>query len=135
MMTTTVTQTLPDEINVKSHPMPPEDGAWYWGVETLTVTDVRVQRLQDISKADAIAEGLTGLTKDGRLVKYGIPDRDGLPGSDDLGWHWHCWDADPRRAYTTLWDRINGAGAWDANPFVAAYSFTVALGNIDEVTP
>lgn len=98
---------------------------------SLLVTDVRVQRLHDISEADAIAEGLTGLTKDGKLIKYGIPDRDGLPGNDDLGWHWSEWNADPRKAYATIWDRINGDGEWGLNHWVAAYTFTVAKANID----
>lgn len=49
---------------------------------TLEVTDVRVERLQDISEADAIAEGLKRLSKDdGRTYKHGLPDSDGLPGS------------------------------------------------------
>lgn len=98
---------------------------------TLVVTEVRVQRLQEISEADAIAEGFMALTKDGKTVKYGIPDRDGLPGGDDHGWPWPEWNADPRKAYATLWDRINGRGAWAANPEVAAYTLSVHRCNID----
>lgn len=100
---------------------------------TLTVTDVRVQRLQDISEEDAKAEGLTSVSKDGRLFKWGIPDLDGLPGTDDFGWPWTKWDVDPRQAYRALWEAINGPGSWDANPWVAAYTFTVQLGNIDQL--
>lgn len=62
---------------------------------TLIVDCVRVQSLQDISRTDAIAEGFAALSKDGTLVKYGLPDRDGLPGNDDLGWHWEKWQRDP----------------------------------------
>lgn len=74
---------------------------------TLEVTGVRVERLQDISEEDAKAEGLKAITKDGRLVKYGIPDRDGLPGTDDDGWEWHEWSADPREAFRRLWNTIH----------------------------
>jgi hypothetical protein len=63
----------------------------------LEITDVRVERLQDISEADARAEGFS----------IGPP-----PCIDDpIGW------------YRRLWDQINGSGAWDANPWVWAISF------------
>jgi hypothetical protein len=90
---------------------------------TLDVTGVKIERLQDISEADAKAEGLAALTKDGTLVKYGIADSDGLPGNDDCGWSWHEWSVDPRQAFAHLWKSINGEGSWDANPWIAAYSF------------
>lgn len=75
----------------------------------LEITDVRVERLQEISEADAKDEGLACLSKDGgRTYKYGIADGDGLPGKDDTGWHWADWEQDPRRAFFKLWDNING---------------------------
>lgn len=93
---------------------------------TLEVTGVRVERLQDITEADAEAEGLSKLTKDGgRVWKYGIPDSDGLPGNDDDGWPWIDWQKDPRVAFRQLWDSINadrGAG-WDAHPWVWVIEF------------
>jgi len=92
---------------------------------TLEVMAVKVERLQEISESDAVSEGLRPITKDGRLVKYGVPDSDGLPGNDDYGWPWEQWCADPREAFTRLWNTINGPGSWDQNPWVAAYSFRV----------
>lgn len=89
----------------------------------LEIVGVRVERLQDISEADARAEGLKGLSKDGNLIKYGIPDRDGLPGNDDDGWQWAAWEADPRRAFRRLWESINGAESWSANPWVWVIEF------------
>lgn len=86
---------------------------------TLTVTDVRVERLQDISEADAIAEGCTPLSHPA--------------GRSDLLWHHIApdqWQA-PTRWYRKLWDSINGPGAWDANPWVVAVSFDVREGKID----
>lgn len=73
---------------------------------TLTVTDVRVQRLQDISRDDAAAEGLSWV-----MPTYGIP---GAAGS---------WNADPRISYRWLWESINGSGSWAANPWIWAYTF------------
>jgi hypothetical protein len=98
---------------------------------TLEVTDVRVQRLQDISEDDAIAEGLVSISKDGKLFKWGIPDKDGDPGNDDDGWHWRDWQTNPRNAYGHLWNTIHGPGAWEANPWVVAYTFNVYHKNVD----
>ncbi|MDW9984768.1 hypothetical protein GOC13_23050 [Sinorhizobium meliloti] len=83
---------------------------------TLLVTDVRVERLQDISEADAIAEGIDQPAK--------FPDRYLTPAGDY---------AVPKVAYQRLWENINGAGAWEANPWVAAYTFTVIKQNIDQI--
>ena len=91
---------------------------------TLEVTDVRVERLQAISDADARAEGLRCLSKDGGVTyKHGIPDRDGLPGTDDDGWPWHEWEVDPRAAYRKLWESINGAASWVSDPWVWVLGF------------
>ncbi|MDO9052912.1 MAG: hypothetical protein Q7U37_03135 [Gallionella sp.] len=89
----------------------------------LEITGVRVERLNDISEQDAIAEGLKGITKDGNLIKYGIPDADGYPGTDDIGCPWENWRANPADAYRRLWESINGAGSWNANPWVWVIEF------------
>lgn len=88
---------------------------------TLTVTDVRVERLQDISRGDAIAEGLTH--------KPGVIEPDWWMLPEPL--HQGTW-LSPVAAYRFLWDSINGPGAWDANPWVVAVSFDVREGNIDD---
>ncbi|WQD84032.1 hypothetical protein U0036_05845 [Cupriavidus oxalaticus] len=77
----------------------------------LEVTGVRVERLNDCSEADAVAEGLHILPASGRYVVN--------PGEQYLG----AADHDPRVVYADLWDRINGAGAWDANPWVWVVEF------------
>ncbi|QKN14757.1 hypothetical protein HR059_09865 [Sinorhizobium meliloti WSM1022] len=96
---------------------------------TLIVTDVRVERLQDISEEDAIAEGVERLHSG--FYPYGIAtfmttfvDGREVPAQC-------CTNA--RDSYQLLWDHINGRGAWDANPFVAAYTFTVIKQNIDQI--
>ncbi|MBW6364985.1 hypothetical protein KZ864_01850 [Pseudomonas aeruginosa] len=71
----------------------------------LEITSVRVERLQDISEEQAIAEGPPGLA-------FPAP-----PGS-----HWVTEDG-RRRAFMRLWDDVNGAGAWDANPWVWVVEF------------
>lgn len=89
----------------------------------LEIINVRAERLNDISEEDAKEEGLSAITKDGSLFKYGIPDRDGLPGTDDDGWPWQQWECDPRNAYRALWESINGPGSWNVNPFVWVIEF------------
>lgn len=74
---------------------------------TLEITSVRVERLQDISAADALAEGIVRQPDGG----YGLADTT----------HYHY--TDPRQSYFILWEAINGAGSVDANPWVWAVEF------------
>lgn len=86
---------------------------------TLSVLSVKIERLQDISGADAIAEGAeitTERTMTGPMVKVAAGTY-----LSPVAW------------YHRLWDEINGPGAWDANPWVVAYSFRPQLGNIDQI--
>jgi len=85
---------------------------------TLIVTDVRVQRLRDISGADSIAEG----------VQCGTCDAMGKSACSGLG----CFASVAK--FAALWNTINGPGAWESNPWVAAYSFTVHKRNIDAMS-
>jgi hypothetical protein len=81
---------------------------------TLIVTGTKIERLQEISEADAIAEGCTG--------KLG-PNPD-FPDE---------WDPLPIEEFRDLWISLHGADAWDANPEVVALSFRVVRANIDSV--
>lgn len=73
----------------------------------LVVTDVRVQRLQEISEEDAIAEGVRGVHQLGdELCKAGT-----------------VIHASASVAFMVLWESINGPGSWDANPWVYALTF------------
>lgn len=95
---------------------------------TLTVTDVRVQRLRNISTDDAEAEGCPPCDRCG--------DCGWINSGPDGGWQCTepgCGDAYVDQ-YARLWDSINGVGSWAANPWVAAYTFTVAHQNIDAPT-
>lgn len=105
----------------------PEDGDWTkpkpgihmprWASRlTLIVTDVRVQRLQDISNEDAIAEGTE-------------PHGHAFTG---YGKQSDVWMA-PYYSFAILWTSIHGPDAWDANPWVAAISFETHKCNIDKM--
>lgn len=86
---------------------------------TLEITEVRVQRLQEISEEDARAEGVV----DGLVPadEYG-PVRIGYVFGADDG---RCTlYATARDSYAVVWDRINGKRAqWSSNPFAWAVSF------------
>src|SRR5690606_6141569 len=71
---------------------------------TLTVTNVRVQRVAEISSADAIAEGCAVHANSATI---------------------DCDTPDPRDEFRALWNGIHGPDAWDRNPWVAAISFSV----------
>lgn len=70
---------------------------------TLDITDVRIERLQNISDADAFAEGVQQCAIEGLAS-----------------------DGTARGTYRALWDSINGFAAWDANPWVWVITFARA---------
>nr|WP_254926178.1 hypothetical protein [Bordetella genomosp. 11] len=70
---------------------------------TLEITGVRVERLRDINEDDAGAEGVAEFAR-GALS----------PESQD---------ADPTEQFRWLWESINGAGSWAANPWVWVVEF------------
>lgn len=88
---------------------------------TLRITDVRVQRLQDISQEDAAAEG-AGLYVPGHgFITEGELHAD--PGYSNY--------LAPRQGFEAIWTEINGADSWAANPWVWAISFETIHANID----
>lgn len=94
---------------------------------TLTVTDVRVQRVQDISEEDAIAEGAE---IDHGLID-GTEDQSQPPMVRVKGRSWHHCTV--RAWYHGLWDHLHGPGSWEANPEVVAITFQPVLGNVEAV--
>lgn len=96
---------------------------------TLVVTDVRVERLQDITDAEAKAEGC-GLSQEQVANNADLALRP-PPVHGDF---WYQYTA--RGNFLKLWCEIHGGiDAWDANPWVAACTFRPILGNIDQVKP
>jgi hypothetical protein len=71
----------------------------------LEITDVRVERLQDISRAEIRAEGLQ------------CPPE---LASDDISPNYRDWYP---AAWRELWESINGPDSWNANPWVWVVEF------------
>lgn len=109
---------------------------------TLAVTDVRVQRLQEISESDACAEGATArdaVIDIGGMSKGWCMDwsQIGTPSPFDRSRTLRGHDialGTPRMAFANYWESLHGAGAWDANPWIVALAFEVERRNIDDVT-
>lgn len=91
---------------------------------TLHVTEVRAQRLQDISEADARAEGIEA--REIRPVyDIGQPPETWWFGTEN-------GRATAKSAFRDLWDSLNAERApWASNPWVVAVTFRPELGNID----
>lgn len=80
---------------------------------TLEVTDVRAERLQDISAEDVEAEGVEVLESPEGKRFHSVYDGAGY------------WDPDHRYAYQTLWEGIYGLSSWESNPWVWVIGFRV----------
>lgn len=78
----------------------------------IRITNIRVERLQDISDEDCLKEGIW--TRTGRWYCYDIIKR---------GMEYYDPYPDPREAYFVLIDRISGEGTWQSNPYVFVYDF------------
>jgi len=109
-----------DEISVMRGKLRPSMFMPKWASRiTLEVTGVKVERLQDCSEADAIAEGIERASwRSDKWLNYLHPAGAFV---------------EPIQSYRSLWDSINGTGAWDKNPWVAAYTFRPILGNLDQI--
>lgn len=80
----------------------------------IRITDIRVERLHDISDEDCISEGI-GIRPD-NIQEYGVKY---VKGELTL---WICGDS-PLEAYTVLIDEVSGKGTWNSNPYVFVYDF------------
>lgn len=78
----------------------------------IRITNIRLERLQDISVKDCLEEGIW--TRTGRWYCYDIIKR---------GEEYYDPYPDPREAYSVLIDRISGEGTWESNPWVFVYDF------------
>lgn len=82
----------------------------------IRITNVRVERLQDISDEDCIKEGIRKWTKDYEIFKYDMSEGFEI-------FKWIDKPRTPRRAYAALIDKVSGKGTWKSNPYVFAYEF------------
>jgi hypothetical protein len=101
---------IPERVSFKWHPSihMPKGAARIW----LQVTDVRVERLQDISGYDVLKEGVGSPLPAARSMTQAKIDYE---------------SAEPglKKAFSELWSKINGADSWPINPWLWVISFEV----------
>lgn len=107
----------------------PTDGSWKPSIFMprdacrirLEITDIRVERLNDISEADAISEGIESFRP--------VPG-DGFPETlykrySNVGGRPGDWITHPELSFRSLWEKINGPVSWAQNPYVWVVKFKV----------
>lgn len=78
----------------------------------IRITDIKVERLQDISEEDCLKEGLDWIFGPGMVKKWTF-----------FGTK-KTWNT-RREAFAALIDKVSKKGTWDSNPWVFAYSFVL----------
>ncbi|WP_278694567.1 hypothetical protein [Prevotella nigrescens] len=79
----------------------------------IRITDVKVERLQDISDEDILREGVWQFYDNKKLFYV----------SKNIGYAPDVAFLTAREAFWFLIDKVSGKGTWESNPFVVAYSF------------
>ncbi len=87
----------------------------------IRITNIKVERLQDISHEDCLKEGIK--------EKSRYPHKKSFPFYFDGGKHgWDNSYKNPRQAFAALIDKVCGRGTWNINPYVFAYEFELMKG-------
>lgn len=81
----------------------------------IRIANVRIERLQDISDEDCLAECIRKETRYSFIENVRQSDGDSLAFS--------CNFNTPREAYASLIDKVGGKGTWQNNPYVFVYDF------------
>lgn len=85
----------------------------------IRITNIRIERLQDISDEDCMNEGIMMSMTDNFIgFHFNVPFNH-FVGEDKKG----CRYATPRDAYAALIDRVSGKGTWERNPYVVVYDY------------
>ena len=80
----------------------------------IKITDIRVERLQDISHEDCLKEGIRYYDDRGHGYMFDEPQRD--------PYRRFC-SSTPIGVFSLLIDKVSGKGTWDSNPWVFVYDF------------
>lgn len=79
----------------------------------LDVTDIRIERLQDITQTEAIGEGVEKSSCSASCPRY----------KDYMSSNLRYSFSTPAGSFMSLWDSINGKDSWKENPWVWVVAF------------
>lgn len=88
----------------------------------IRITGIKCERLQDISEADCLKEGIFVNEYFGNGKKCHHYGFDGFFNGTE-GWFAQEWFDTPREAFASLIDKVSGLGTWRWNLWVVAYEF------------
>lgn len=77
----------------------------------IRITDIKVERLQDISDEDCLKEGIIAGEQEPRMFGFHLPKGTIIS------------FLTPRNAFAAIIDKVSGKGTWERNPWVFVYSF------------
>ena len=77
----------------------------------IEITDIRCKRVQDISDDDCFSEGIYKVDSLSTRKCYQFDDSN------------YAEFYTPKQAYAALFDKINGKGTWESNPYVWVYDY------------
>ena len=90
----------------------------------IRITDIKIERLQDISEEDCLKEGIIFIESFAIIGEdayfFAVKRKVGQMYDNILKFF-----SSPQRAYADLIDKISGRGTWKRNPWVVAYSFAL----------
>lgn len=89
----------------------------------LRITNVRVERLQDISDKEVYKEGFEKDTVNNGWGNYAHHWEAMLVYYDSIGRTREIRSPYPREAFAALIDKVSGNGTWESNPWVFVYEF------------
>lgn len=92
----------------------------------IRITNIKIERLQDISDEDCLAEGVVKIvhripTKAPQYITMYYPSMSLKEAADKLGWG-RVYST-PQYAYAELIDKVSRIDIWESNPYVFVYDF------------
>ncbi len=86
----------------------------------IRITNVRIERLQDISDEDCLREGITDMGEGGSL-RYSFAENIKQTTGDIIAFSNNF--ATAKESFACLIDKVSGKGTWESNPYVWVYDF------------
>ena len=90
----------------------------------IKITNIRLERLQDISEDDCLREGIYFDKEGGQSIGYplAVPFYYTFRGAINRDGKQLYWST-PKDAFAALIDKVSGKGTWESNPLVWVYEF------------